>query len=187
MIKRICFTILVLITTASCNEKNEIPKNKKLVQIDENRFEFLVPISTEEVDDEWKEEIRTVNKNIAYLAMCQVDSLNCFISASIYTYNQKDSMDHAFEITINTVPSNMGLTEEEHQYKLMDYKTYKKKGKKLRYKISRHFGDTYTIMFYFMKEDYANTMYEIKLATRETDYSKSFDFIEEVALSANFK
>ena len=50
-----------------------------------------------------------------------------------------------------------------------------------------HFDNIYTIMYYFMKDDYSTELYEIKTSTTKTDLSKALKFLEKVALSVRIK
>ena len=105
---------------------------------------------------------------------------------SKYIAKDKMSIEDAFNQSVKTTTSfnSDSLTDN---FQLIDYKTYEANGITLRYKISMHFDKIYSIMYYFMKDDYSNELYEIKTSASKNDLSIALKFSEKVALTVNIK
>ncbi|MFN5319255.1 MAG: hypothetical protein ACK5CY_10495 [Bacteroidia bacterium] len=168
------FSFGMFITLISCSESSSEDKNR--IKIDENRFQFELPKASKEFDGAIMEAMLRMNDKLIYLAQCDTNDSRLMFSVSKYTSQQKASIDEAFAETIQTTPQLSANS------RLMEYKKYDVKGKTLRYKISNH-GELYTIMYYFMKDDYAANLYEIKASISKEGLTKARAFMEEVALS----
>ncbi len=71
-------------------------------------------------------------------------------------------------------------------YKLVDIGISKLDDKYLYYKISRS-DESYSIMYYFMKNDYSDILYEIKSICDSEKYIEMVqDFLENIALTVEF-
>ena len=55
-------------------------------------------------------------------------------------------------------------------FKLIEGKTYQVNGKTLRLKISHHYNEFYSIMYYFMKDGYSNELYELKFCALDANF-----------------
>ena len=185
--KKLLFWVFIYFIMVSCNQNRVLLKDEKLVQLDSNKIEFIVPKNSKEVNENLKKAMMQMNKSIMYLASCEVKgSKNIFFMVSKYTSNYKTSIEEAFAQSVNTTVNIHEDTLVDNS-RVIDFKKYKIQEQVLHYKISKHFDKTYTIMFYFMKDDYSNQLYEIKVATDERELSKCFKFLESVALSVRIK
>ena len=167
----------------SCS--NNISDNRNIISIDSNHFEFELPNDSKELED-LKKIMLELNGNILYLAVCDTnDSKNLFM-VSKYIAPNKMSIEDAFAQSVETT-TNFNIDSLKDNFELIDYKTYDVQGTTIRYKISKHFDKAYTIMYYFMKDDYSNELYEIKTSTTKEGLSKAKIFCEKVALSVSIK
>ncbi len=169
----------------SCN--NHISSNSKLVQIDNNKFEFELPKDSKEFEGELKNSLIEMNSNILYLALCGTKNSRYWFSVSKYISEYKTSIEEAFiESVLTTTNLDVNDTLKDN-YRLVDFKIYHIKEKTLRYKISEHFDKVYTLMYYFMKDDYSNELYEIKATADTNNLPEVLKFLEKVALSVKIK
>ena len=168
----------IFIFLISCSRSLSEDKNR--INIDQNRFQFDLPKASKEFDGGIMEAMLRMNDKLIYLAQCDTNDSRFVFAVSKYTSQQKASIDEAFAETIQTTPQ---IAENSH---VLEYKKYDVKDKTLRYKISKH-GELYTIMYYFMKEDYAFNLYEIKVSSSKESLAKAKAFLEEIALSVNIK
>ena len=182
--KKLLFIIPTLIILVSCT--NNITENKNLIRIDSNQFEFELPKESKEVDDDLKNLMLELNNNILYLAICDTNDSKYLFVVSKYIAKNKISIEEAFTQSVKTT-TNLNTDSLADNFQLIDYKTYEVNGITIRYKISMHFDNIYTIMYYFMKDDYSTELYEIKTSTTKTDLSKALKFLEKVALSVRIK
>ena len=172
------FSFGMFITLISCSESAS--EDKKRIKIDENRFQFDLPKASKEFEGGLMESMLRMNDKLIYLAQCDTNDSRLLFMVSKYTSQQKASIDEAFEETVKTTPQLSANSQ------LMEYKKYEVKGKTLRYKISNH-GEANTLMYYFMKDDYAANLYEIKASTNKEGLSKARTLMEEIALSVSIK
>ena len=188
LMKKIKMKILLIIISAfiivSCS--SNINKNRNLVSIDSNHFEFELPKESKELNNDFKEVMLEVNNKIIYLALCDTNDSKYLFMVSKYIAPNKMTIEAAFNQSVNTA-TNFNSDSLTDNFQLIDYKTYKVHGKTIRYKISKHFDRVYTIMYYFMKDDYSDELYEIKTSATKNDLSKAKYFIEKVALSVRIK
>ena len=168
------FSFAVYIILMSCSAFITADNNR--IKIDENRFQFELPKASKEFDGGIMEAMLRMNDKLIYLAQCDTNDSRFIFAVSKYTSQQKASIDEAFAETIQTTPQLSANS------RLMEYKKYDVKDKTLRYKISNH-GELYTIMYYFMKDDYAANLYEIKASINKEGLSKARTLMEEIALS----
>jgi hypothetical protein len=178
------FIIISTLILFSCS--NNISKNRNLVSIDSNQFEFELPKESKELNNDFKEVMLEVNNKILYLALCDTNNSKYLFMVSKYIAPNKMTIDAAFNQSVNTT-TNLDSDSLTDNFQLIDYKTYEVHGKTIRYKISMHFDRIYTIMYYFMKDDYSTELYEIKTSASKNDLSKALKFIEKVALSVRIK
>jgi hypothetical protein len=182
--KNLFFIVFSLFIVVSCH--NTITENKNLIRIDNNQFEFELPDESKELDDDFKNIMLQQNNNILYLALCDTNKSKYLFIVSKYIANDKMSIEDAFDRSVKTT-TNFNSDSLTDNFQLIDYKTYEVHGITIRYKISMHFDKIYTIMYYFMKDDYSNELYEIKTSAYKNDLSKALKFLEQVALTVNIK
>ena len=164
----------IFIFLISCSRSLSGHKNR--INIDQERFQFDLPINSKEFDGDMMNFMKRINDKAIYLAQCDTNDSRFMFMVSKYTSQQKASIDEAFEETVKTTPQLSANSQ------LMEYKKYNVKGKTLRYKISNH-GEVYTLMYYFMKDDYAANLYEIKASTNKEGLSRARTLMEEIALT----
>ena len=182
--KNLLFIMPALIILVSCNKN--VSENAKLVRIDGNQFEFELPIESKELDEDFKNLMLQFNDKILYIAICDTSGTKDLFTVSKYIAKNKMSIEEAFIESVETT-TNLNTDSLTDNFQLIDYRTYEVDGIKIRYKISKHFDKVYTIMYYFMKDDYSNELYEIKSSTNKNDLSKAKKFMETVALSVRIK
>lgn len=153
---------------------------------DNGNFKFKLPAGCEVRDQELLDLMNEHNPFIQFIAICSIDSnKGIAIAVSKYTNDSKVSIDEAYQLSVETVGGqNLGL---EDAYKLIDHKVYQKNGKTLRYKISETFEGINSIMFYFMKNDFSNELFEVKITAKSEDRKEALDYGEKIALSVGFK
>lgn len=103
-------------------------------------------------------------------------------SVSKYVAEDEMSIEEAFMVSVETI-ANIDIDSLTDNFKLIDYKEYKVQGKTLRYKISEHYNRVNAIMYFFMKDNYSNELYEIKITTEKGELAKALSFMEGIALS----
>lgn len=182
--KNIIFIMFSLFIVVSC--KNNITESKNSIVIDNKHFEFELPDESKELDGDFKNLMFQQNNNILYLAQCDTSNSKFLFLVSKYIAKDKISIEDAFNQSVETI-TTLNTDSLTDNFQLIDYKTHQVNGITIRYKISMHFDKIYTIMYYFMKDDYSNELYEIKTSTYKNDLSKAFKFLEKVALSVNIK
>ncbi len=182
--RNLTFLMFSLFIIVSC--KNNIIESKNSIIIDNNHFEFELPDESKELDGEFKNLILQQNNNIVYLALCDTNKSKYLFTVSKYIARDKMSIEEAFTQSLETT-TNLNSDSLKDNFQLIDYKTYEAQGITIRYKISMHFDKIYTIIYYFMKDDYSNELYEIKTSASKNDLSSAFKFLEKVALTVNIK
>ena len=123
-------------------------------------FSFDLPKECEVFSKEDLEDIRIINPNITFMAVAGLPSVNTILSISVYDLHESTSIDSAFTATVKHVATTPD-EEAAGNYRLIDYGIQKTEGKFLRYKIS-YTDSTINIMYYFMKDNYSNLLYELK-------------------------
>ena len=182
--KNLLFKITALIIVVSCNKN--ITENAKLISIDNNKFEFELPKYSRDITEEFKSTAYETNDIIIFTALCDtINERNLFL-VSKYIEDYKWTIDEAFTVSVETSTNN-NLGNLLDNFQLVDYKTYELQGKTFRYKISKHYNSVYSIMFYFMKNDYSNELYEIKMTADKKGLSRALYLTEKVALSVKIK
>lgn len=182
--KKLIFIMFSLFIVVSCH--NTITENKNLIRIDNNQFEFELPDESKELDEDFKNLMLQQNNNILYLAICDTNKSKYLFTVSKYIAKDKMSIEDAFNQSVKTT-TNFNSDSLTDNFQLIDYKTYEANGITLRYKISMHFDKIFSIMYYFMKDDYSNELYEIKTSASKNDLSTALKFSEKVALTVNIK
>lgn len=161
-------------------------QNMEKIALDEGRFEFELPDYCIPLPESFMEAMKPLNEFVVYGANCNDENTNALLSVSIYDGEAPASIEDAFEETVNTVGGS-NLNMNPSAYRLIDFKTYDKDGRTLRYKISLSDGEVYSIMFYFMKNDHGKDLFELKGVTRHDSLADAFKLLEKAALSAEFK
>ncbi len=105
------------------------------------------------------------------------------VNVSVYTNHEPLPMDSAF---INTL-SKRNSEDKDADYKLISSRKYMIDGLTLYQKISIRGGDYCAILYYFMENNFSNTVYEIKVGGSPSEINKLKALAEKIALSVYFQ
>jgi len=120
---------------------------------------------------------------IALFKMGDSSRNNNFLFATTRMKGEEEmTIEHAFNYYVKDI--NPALTT------VIEAKSYTKDGKKLYRKISESdFGvkKVRNIMFYFMKDNNSNTLYELKISIAPENFKYGLECIEKMALSVKLQ
>lgn len=167
----------VLLTVTSFSQKS----TGKRIVIDSA---LSLTIATPHQDEKLTKALKAFNDKIMYVAIVNIASQKIPFAVSKYHSEEMRSIDSAFDQTVRFKAA------DDDVYKLVEAGTYKKDDKVLRYKISEITFDggakTNSVMYYFMKDDASNDLYEIKLSGNPKNRKELKAVLEQVALSVSF-
>jgi hypothetical protein len=168
---------LIVIGLLSFNEYQENDRIKV-----NNELSLILPTPNLEMD-RLLVSLKEINQNIIFLrSIGKLKSKSVLFAVSRYEDSKKMKLDTVFyKQTINVKASNLGKTTSN--YNLISYSKYKKGGKLLYTKVSSPVKGQCCVMYYFMKNEYDNVMYEIKLAGGITEMESMKTSAEKIALS----
>ncbi|MGN6164482.1 MAG: hypothetical protein ACTHOF_08075 [Flavisolibacter sp.] len=170
--------LLFVLLTATCFSQNA--PGKRIV-IDGT---LSLSLSNYQQDERLTKALQDVNNKIVYVAIINTAPKKIPFAVSKYHSEAVRSIDSAFDQTVRFKAA------DDDVYKLVEAGTYKKDDKVLRYKISEITFDggakTNSVMYYFMKEDASNDLYEIKLSGNPKNRKELKAVLEQVALSVSF-
>lgn len=108
------------------------------------------------------------------------------VSVSVYDLDEETFIDSAFIKIVKHIPTPPDNVPSWN-YRQIDYRIQKVDSLILRYKISCIDSTDYDIMYYFMKNDKSDILFEMK-ATFYSPYEiySAKDFIERIALTVKF-
>lgn len=150
------------------------------IEIDGDRIEFQLPDGSKELEKDFLDVVKQINNTVVYAALLEVGGSNGIFFISRYPVDHPMPVQEAFETAAEIKAALPGFGDD---YILTETKTYRLEGKTLRLKIAEHTDKIKTVMFYFMKNDFADALYEIKLAGSEQEISKTKDLLEKIALT----
>jgi hypothetical protein len=178
--------VIVLLLLIICNSSVNRDLNTLISYIDDFGFGFDLPASCYDITDgELGQSLIEINPTIEFIAKVELDFGNTLFSVSAYDLKKITTIDSAFSQAVNY----RGMLGEipVSNYKLTDYGKERFNDKDFRYKISCTDDRIYNIMYYFMREDLSNVLYEIKLISpSEKDVILAKDFLLNVALTVEF-
>lgn len=127
--------------------------------------------------------LKKVNPNVIFLSSIgKSKSKPILFAVSRYENSKKEKLDTAFyKYTVDVKATKLGKSSEK--YKLISYSRYKKGGKLLYTKVSSPMEGQCSVMYYFMKNNYNNVMYEIKLTGGILEVKLLKTIAEKIALS----
>lgn len=130
--------------------------------------------------------LQQMNETIIYATILYTaKNEKILFTASKYINDEAISIDSAFNKTVYHVPDGM-----EESYELVDHGKYRKEERLLRFKQSKiTFGngqEVFNIMYYFMRKDKSEEMYEIKITGAAEDSIRDKKILEQIALSLKF-
>lgn len=163
---------------------NQLPENKRIKVNKE--LSLILPTPNLEIE-ELLTSVKEINPNVIFLRSIGIQkSKPILFAVSRYEDSKKVELDTVFyNETIHFKVGNLGKTT--NNYKLISYSRYKK-GKKLLYsKVSSPMKGQCSLMYYFMKNNYDNVMYEIKLSGEITEIESMKTIAEKIALSVEIQ
>lgn len=147
-----------------------------------NEFSLVIHFNNQEIDGLFQQ-VKELNPNIIYLrALTLPGAKTTLFAVSKYEDATRTTLDSAFyEQTVHSKPSNLG--EYGNGYKLLSYNRYKKNNTILYTKVSNPMPGQCAVMFYFMKNNNSNILYEIKISGNISDIELLKQSAEKIALS----
>jgi hypothetical protein len=167
--------LLVLVYTSSCS------KQIKTYQIkDQLSFDCPVKIDTA---PELFTILKSINKNIIYFGVINNNDNRYMLSLAKYTADEPTTIDTAFfDFTANEVPDNkMG------EYQILGAGKYVKDNYTYHRKISCTNGTILNVMFYLMKENKSNYLFEFKMTGSIDQKEFMVDVLEKTVSSVEFE
>lgn len=156
-------------------------KNNPRVRVNKE-LSLVIPLPNEEQEGLFTA-ITKANPNVLFLRSVLIsNNKQILFAVSRFENSEAVKLSTAFyEQTANHTPTNLGDMSKD--YKIISFKEYSKGSKKLYTKVSSPFEGFCTIMYYFMKNDFNNVMYEIKLSGNLSEKEEMEALAEKIALS----
>ena len=174
--------LTILVMLVSLGFTNPAPTQQGDPLIINNAISLLVPVKYE-TNEELTRLLSTANDKIIYAAVLTTAAGKVPFAVSVYHNEAPTDITKAFKETVHfKAPDTKG-------YKLVDWGTYQKDNKTLRYKISEisfDSGKTNSVMYYFMKGDASTDLYEIKISGNSKGRGEQKKLLEKIALSLKF-
>ena len=146
-----------------------------------NDLSLILPNPNLEMEDLFTS-IKEINSNVIFLRSFVINKKIILFAVSRYEDSKKTKLDTVFyKSTVNVKVSNLG--DLSKNYKLISYNKYSKANKLLYTKVSSPMEGQCCVMFYFMKNNYDNVMYEIKLSGVLSEMEGMLISAEKIALS----
>ena len=146
-----------------------------------NDLSLILPSPNIEMENLFSS-IKEMNSNVIFLRSFEMNKKIILFAVSRYEDSEKTKLDTVFyKSTVNVKVSNLG--DISNNYKLISYDRYTKSNKLLFTKVSSPIEGVCCVMFYFMKNNYDNVMYEIKLSGRLSEMEEMVISAEKIALS----
>lgn len=157
-------------------------QENRTIKIDGD-LSLILPYNTIEVDELFSS-INKSNPSIIFLRVIKPNkNKQILFAVSRYENSELMNLTTAFkEHTIDFKAENLGDLSKD--YKLISYNQYKKNNKLLFVKISNPVEGICCVMYYFMKDNFSNVMYELKISGKISDIEDLKKMSEKIALSA---
>ena len=183
-----CFLPIFLISLyvmilGSCN--NDKKSNVNLsdnTYVDSLGFSFKMPEGCENItNSELGVLLKKSNPNLNFVGIIDFPCGNSLLAVSTYIGPEPISIDTAFIQAAKYVPPYDG-------YRLVDYGIKQSRDKILRYKISSLKDSVFSVMYYYMKDDYSRILNEMRLTCKsEKDINTIQNYLEKVASTVSYK
>ena len=171
-------TIIILLGIGLSNFMRAQEKERIVVN---NDLSLILPNPNLEMEDLFTS-IKEINSNVIFLRSFGINKKIILFAVSRYEDSKKTKLDTVFyKSTVNVKVSNLG--DISKNYKLISYNKYTKANKLLYTKVSSPMEGQCCVMFYFMKNNYDNSMYEIKLSGGMSEMEELKISAEKIALS----
>ena len=170
------FSIIVIgLLSFNVNQENERIKVN-------GEFSLILPTPNLEME-ELLTSLKEINQNVIFLrSIGKLKSKPILFAVSRYEDSKKIKLDTVFyKQTVNFKANNLGKTSSN--YKLISYSRYKKGSTLLYTKVSSPMEGQCSVMYYFMKNNYDNVMYETKLTGGINEMESMKKIAEKIALS----
>lgn len=150
----------------------------------DQNFTFCIPVNSYQTDSLMNASMAR-NDYIRFVVFLIDDrfSESAGIVLSSFSNDSAIPLDSAF----HTHLVKRAEVDTVQDYELISSEVYEKNGIDFYRKITRRYGDLYSVVHYFMENDYSNVVYEIKTGGRLIDLEKLKTLAEEIAISAYFK
>lgn len=183
----------VILVVLSCNKPEGnvantsiLKTDSTLVSLDNGRFTFHMNGSFRDLRKKAVySQLLEVNPNLLIMALIDLPQQSTAISVQKYSDTIKNSIDKAFEITVNSKASFNN--QSVGGYKLIDYGVYKLGDKTLRFKVSCISDTMVNTMYYFMKDNYDYDLYELKISCSKQSQHDAKIYLENIALTVAIK
>ena len=167
--------LLTLVYTSSCSHKI------KTYQI-KDQLSFDCPLKIDSASDLFNV-VKSLNPNTIYFGVCTKDDDRYMISISKYTADNPMSIDTAFfDYTAYEKPYNA-----MEDYKILSSGKYVKDNRTFYRKISCNNGTVVNVMYYLMKNNKSNYLYEFKMTGHIDQKEYIIDVLEKTVSSVEFE
>lgn len=181
------FVVLTVFNLSGCRNSSE--KQGKITFTtftDGNGFVFDLPDVCEIRSEEDLDSMRQKDPSLIFEALTGLPFTGSTIRLSVFSFPREIPVDSPFMEIVRYVPVPYD-GDTLFSYRLIDYGSRSVDGKTLRYKISCVDSTDYYILYYFMKNDKSDTLYELKSTCySENEIVRARDFLELIALSVRF-
>lgn len=173
----ICLIIVLVIELFGFGTVQE----KKRIKIN-SEFSLVLPTPNLEMKELFTA-IKEVNPTVIFLRSFRtLKNKPILFAVSKYENSERIKLDTVFfKQTVNSIASIQG--EVSNSYKLISYNHYIKSNKLLYIKVSSPMEGQCCVMYYFMKNNFSNVMYEIKLSGGNNEMEEMKTISEKIALS----
>jgi hypothetical protein len=176
------FSLSIMILGSCGHAKKSNVNISDNTYIDSTGFSFKIPEGCENITNgELGVLIKETNPNLDFLGSIGFPWGNSLLGVSTYIGPEPISIDTAFIQAAKYVPPYDG-------YRLVDYGIKQSRDKILRYKISSLKDSAFSVMYYYMKDDYSRILNEMKLTCKsEKDINTIQNYLEKVASTVSYK
>ncbi len=157
-------------------------QEKSRIKINDD-LSLVIPVYSCELEELFTR-ITVANPNVIFLrSLITLKNTQILFAVSRYETTKALSLSSAFyEQTANHKANNLG-EDLSKNYKLISFREYKMANRTLFSKVSRPFEGHCNVMYYFMKNNFSNVMYEIKLSGKFSEKEEMESLAEKIALS----
>ena len=170
----IAATLILMLSECNDSSQSRVVLN--------HEFSFTLPFIYE-ANSELLDVVHEVNSDvIGFYLLDLKDIPNTTMTVSCYIASVPMTLHDAFlKETVPAKPDNLGSLSND--YKLISFDHYTKSGKSLYLKVSSPMSGICNVMYYFMKNNYDKSMYEIKVAGNEADQAILKNLAEKLAMT----
>ena len=168
------FTLALIYFTA-CN-------NKQRAYHVNNDLSFDCPVKIDSAPDLFKI-LKSLNRNVEYFGVINKNDNRFMLSVAKYSADLPTTMDTAFfEFTANEIPEN-----NTGDYQILGSGKYVRDNHTYYRKISCSNGTIVNVMFYLMKQNKSNHLFEFKMTGPLDQKDYMIDVLEQTVKSVEFE